>query len=142
VSAAAGLRVAVLAGVMLLTVIGVLAIAAAVDDSDDPRPPEERSVPAPGGGWYETLAAPYRVDTSSRRTVCGFRARRQALGVAHPVLPCGTKVYLAYGDREVLTQVIDRGTGAPGREFEVTTALARELELAGVQPIRWRYAAR
>jgi rare lipoprotein A (peptidoglycan hydrolase) len=141
VSATVGLRLAVLAGVTLLTVVGVLAIAAAAD-SPDTRPSEERSVPAPGGGWYETLAAPYRLDTATKRTVCGHRARPKTMGVAHPVLPCGTKLYLSYDGKEVLTQVIDRGTGAPGREFEVTAALARELQLAGVQPIRWRYAAR
>jgi hypothetical protein len=140
-STTAGLRLVVLAGVTLLTVVGVLAIAAVADDPDTPAS-EERSVPAPGGGWYETLAAPYRLDTAERRTVCGHRARRRTLGVAHPVLPCGTKLYLSYGGKEVLTQVIDRGTGAPGREFELTAALARELQLAGVQPIRWRYAAR
>jgi hypothetical protein len=127
--------------VTLLTVVGVLAIAAAVDEPE-PQAAVERSVPAPGGGWYETLAAPYRLDTTARRTVCGHRARPRTLGVAHPVLPCGTKLYLSYEDKEVLTQVIDRGTGRPGREFELTAALARELELAGVQPIRWRYAAR
>jgi hypothetical protein len=138
---ALGQRLAVLAAVALLTVVGVLAIAELVDRSEA-GPPEERSVPAPGGGWYETLAAPYRLPTNPPRTVCGFRARAGTLGVAHPVLTCGAKIFLSYDGTEVLTQVIDRGTGAPGREFEVTAALARRLELSGVQPIRWRFAAR
>jgi hypothetical protein len=60
--------------------------------------------------------------------------------VAHPVLPCGTKLFLAYGDQEVLTEVVDRGSGAPGRVFDVTQPLARRLGLSGVQTVRWRFA--
>jgi hypothetical protein len=41
----------------------------------------------------------------------------------------------------VLTQVIDRASGVPGREFDVTAALARRIGLRGVQPIRWRFAS-
>jgi hypothetical protein len=141
VSSPVATRLLLLAAVALLTVVGVLAVAA-LADSSEARPQAERSIPAPGGGWYETLAAPYRLDTDSRRTVCGFRARATTLGVAHPVLTCGAKLVLSYEDREVLTQVIDRGTGAPGREFELTAPLARALRLSGVQPIRWRFAAR
>jgi rare lipoprotein A (peptidoglycan hydrolase) len=40
----------------------------------------------------------------------------------------------------VLTQVIDRGPYAPGREFQLTKALADEIDLHGVQPIKWRFA--
>jgi hypothetical protein len=40
----------------------------------------------------------------------------------------------------VLTQVIDHGPFVPGREFELTDALAKELGLVGVQSIRWSYA--
>ena len=140
-NAALAQRLVLLAALALITVVAVLAIAALADDPAA-EPEVERSVPAPDGGWYETIAAPYRLDTRKKRTVCGFRARPQALGVAHPVLPCGAKLYLSFGGKEVLTQVVDRGTGAAGREFELTAALARELDLRGVQPIRWRYAAR
>jgi hypothetical protein len=134
-------RLVVLAAVALLTVVGVLVIAELADNSA-PEPQEERSVPAPGGGWFQSIAAPYRLKTRPKRTVCGFRARPKTLGVAHPVLPCNTKLYLSYGGKEALTQVIDRGTGTPGREFELTAALALELDLRGVQAIRWRYARR
>jgi hypothetical protein len=62
------------------------------------------------------------------------------MGVAHPVLPCDTKLYIAYGERQVLTQVLGPGPRVPGHEFELTRALARRLGLSGTQPVRWRYA--
>jgi rare lipoprotein A (peptidoglycan hydrolase) len=62
------------------------------------------------------------------------------MGVAHPVLPCGAKVYLSYGGRRVLTQVIDRGPNKPGREFGVAKPLADEIGLHGTKPIRWSFA--
>ena len=56
------------------------------------------------------------------------------------MLPCGVKLYVRFQGREVLTQVIDRGRTAPGREFDLTPALARLLGLHGTQPIQWRFA--
>ena len=64
----------------------------------------------------------------------------RTLGVDHPVLPCGAKVFVRYGKKTVLTTVVDRGPLAPGAEFEVTPALAVVLGLSGVQPIRWSFA--
>jgi rare lipoprotein A (peptidoglycan hydrolase) len=63
-----------------------------------------------------------------------------ALGVANPVLPCGVKVYIAFGGRQALTQVIDRGPAVPGREFDVTRALAKRLGLVSTSMIAWRFA--
>ena len=97
-------------------------------------------MPVPGSGWYRALAAPYPAATSRERTSCGQRLWPKTLGVAHPVLPCGVKLYISYGDKLVLTQVVDRGPGAPGRDFDVTRALAARLGLVGTQQIRWRYA--
>jgi hypothetical protein len=56
------------------------------------------------------------------------------------VLPCGAKLWISYGDREVLTQVIDRGPNVPGRDFALTPALAKDLGLHGTQRIHWRFA--
>ena len=134
-------RAVILAAVALLAVVAALAIAAVAggSSSDDGEP---GSVVVPGTSWYRALAAPYRVDRGTRkRTACGQRATGTTLGLAHPVLPCGAKIVVAYGDRRVLTQVIDRSTGIPGREFEVTAGLARLLDLQGVQLVRWRFAA-
>jgi rare lipoprotein A (peptidoglycan hydrolase) len=50
------------------------------------------------------------------------------------------KIYLTYDGRRVLTQVIDRGPSVPGRQFELTEALAHRLGLVGVQRIAWSYA--
>jgi hypothetical protein len=134
-------RTVVLAAVALLAVVAALAIAAVAggSSSDESTP---GSVPVPGTGWYRALAAPYRVDRGKRQeTACGQRATGTTLGLAHPVLPCGAKIVVAYGDHRVLTQVIDRSTGIPGREFELTAGLAHLLDLQGVQLIRWRFAA-
>jgi rare lipoprotein A (peptidoglycan hydrolase) len=132
-------RQLLLAGIALLGLVAALAVAAVAGGSAA-EDGESGSVPAPGGGWYRALAAPYRLDPETERTACGQKATPKTLGVAHPVLPCGAKVVLRYGETQVLTQVIDRGTGVPGREFDLTAELARQIGLAGVQPIRWRFA--
>jgi rare lipoprotein A (peptidoglycan hydrolase) len=135
-----------LVGVLFLGLIALVAVAvglavAHAADSDASAP-EIRSVEVPEGGWYEALAAPYRVDTEAQLTACGQVAQENLPGLAHPVLPCGAKIVLRYAGREVLTQIVDRGTGRPGRELELTTALAAELSLRGVEPVQWRFAAR
>jgi rare lipoprotein A (peptidoglycan hydrolase) len=139
VSPALAEREVALAGVALVALVLALALAALARGAGTPDQGPQ-SVPAPDGGWYRALAAPYRLDARSKRTACGHPATPRTLGVAHPVLPCGAKIMLAYDGQEVLTQVIDRGTGVPGREFDVTAALARHLGLRGVQPIEWRFA--
>ena len=100
-----------------------------------------RGGPGKGGPrpvrWYSALAAPY---TPPARTSCGLRTSRRTLGVAHPVLACGAKLFVSSGTTEVLTQVIDKGSQLPGREFDVTTALANRLGLHGTQRIRWAFA--
>jgi len=87
--------------------------------------------------WYSAVAAPY---TPPARTSCGLRTSSRTLGIAHPVLACGAKLFVSHGATEVLTQVIDRGAQLPGREFDVTTALARRLGLHGTQRVRWAFA--
>lgn len=129
-----------LAAVALLG--GVLAFAAPSWRDDDggatTRTPSQ--VPVPGAGWYEALAAPYPAESRRRRTTCGQQIGPRTLGVAHPVLPCGVKIFISYGETVVLTQVVDRGPAVPGRDFDVTRPLAQRLGLQGTQQIRWRYA--
>jgi rare lipoprotein A len=57
------------------------------------------------------------------------------------VLPCGARIYITYRGKHVLTQVIDRGPYAAGRQFELTDALARQIGLSGVKRIEWSYAS-
>ena len=127
-----GLRAAVLAAV------GLVAIAAAVALSRDSHPTS--GLPAPAGDWYTALAAPYTLSKGRTTSACGVAIDTKAVGVAHPVLPCGVKVYVEYKGKQVLTQVIDRGHTVPGREFDVTQALAKLLHLQGTQTILWRFA--
>lgn len=130
-----------LAAVALVAAVLALAVAALAEDSPG-QPRRPASIAALNAPWYTALAARYRVDTSQPLTRCGQPARATLVGVAHPVLTCGAKVVIRYGDTEILTQVVDRGTGRPGREFELTLPLAARLGLSGTQPIRWRFAAR
>ena len=133
-------RELVLAAIALLAAVAALAVAATHEDTSGP--PLPASVPAPGGGWYTALAASRGQGFGKARTACGHRVGRRSMGVAHPVLPCDTKIYISYGGKEVLTQVLAVGPAAGGREFELTRALARALGLHGTQQIRWRYAGR
>lgn len=96
------------------------------------------SLPPALGPWYTVLAAPYLA--TNAKGACGLVIDSKIVGVAHPVLPCGVKIYIEYGGVNVLTQVIDRGPSAPGREFALTQGLARLLHLEGTQQIKWRFA--
>jgi rare lipoprotein A (peptidoglycan hydrolase) len=133
-------REVALAGVALLAVLIALAFAEGRETEAAPAAATE-GVPVVGAGadWYRALAAPYR-GNGEERTACGQRLNDRTEGVAHPVLPCGAKIVLRFGDATVLTQVIDRGPDAPGREFDVTERLAERLGLSGTQRIEWRFA--
>ena len=56
------------------------------------------------------------------------------------MLPCGAKVILRYGDEQVLTEVIDNALVEPGRQLEVTDALATMLGIEGTVELEWRFA--
>jgi rare lipoprotein A (peptidoglycan hydrolase) len=127
------MRTLALAGVALLAALVSLALAA-------PDRNRGSTLPKPVGTWYRALAEPYSPAAARGRTACGQRIDARLRGVAHPVLPCGARIYISYDGHKVLTQVIDRGPSVPGREFDFTEALARRLGLSGVQLIRWSYA--
>lgn len=126
-----GLRAAWLAGIAVVAVAIALAVSHGGAKSD---------VPAPAGQWYTALAAAYTPTSTAKKGACGVVIGPNTAGVAHPVLPCGAKIYVRFGHREVLTQVVDRGHTVPGHEFDVTQALAKLLGLQGTQTIQWRYA--
>ncbi len=128
-------RLAVLAAIALVGVLGALALSTEPDATGSTLP---QGVPQPAGTWGQALAAPRR--TVVGRTSCGYLLGPTTLGVAHPVLPCDTKIYIVYNDTRVLTQVIDQGPLVAGREFDLTKALAERIGLHGTQPVLWSLA--
>jgi rare lipoprotein A len=121
-----------LAAVALLAAVISLAITNNTRDHDNGLPQPE--------GSYTALAGSSGAAAIGRKTACGEVIHPDTEGVAHPVLPCGARIYVSYGGKHVLTQVIDRGPYVPGRQFDLTQALARRLGLHGVQQIHWSYA--
>ena len=128
-----------LAGITLIFGVAALALARR-DAGGNAKFPDAVPVPATKNGYYTTRAAPYGPTPAHRRTACGEAFTKETQGVAHPVLPCGVKIYIRFHGREVLTEVVDRGPNAPGREFDITKKLADRLDLHGTQTIQWRYA--
>jgi hypothetical protein len=132
VTSSVGARAAALAGVALVAV--AIALAYSVRGND-----EKTDETQAAGAWYAALAAPY-VAPAKRKSACGVVIGAGTAGVAHPVLPCGVKLYVRFHGKTVLTQVIDRGHTVPGRDFDFTPALAKLLRLQGTQRIEWRFA--
>lgn len=128
-----------LAGIMLVASIAALALSRR-DSGSTSNLPGAVAVPGTKNGYYTARAAPYGPTPSRRRTACGKPFLKSTEGVAHPVLPCGVRLYVRFHGREVLTQVVDRGPNVPGRDFDVTKALANRLDLHGTQTIQWRFA--
>src|SRR5262245_66593689 len=122
-----------LAAVALLAGVIALAIVATTRSDSNDLPASYGSYPARAGAGTPA--------SFGRHTACGTVIRPKTEGVAHPVLPCGARIYITYNGKHVLTQVIDRGPSRADREFELTDALGKLLGLTGVQRIRWSYAA-
>ena len=134
-------RTIALAAVALIAGVAALALTGRAADKSDSTGPEQVPV-AGGGGWYTALAGSRGAARDAERTTCARILTGRSLGVTHPVLPCGAKIYISYGGTEVLTEVIDTKLKQPGRQFELTEALAQQLGIEGTQQIRWRFATR
>jgi rare lipoprotein A (peptidoglycan hydrolase) len=128
-----------LAGISLVAAIVALGLARC-DGGDGEELPGAVPVPGTEDGYYSARAAPYGPTASRKRTACGRPFLATTEGVAHPVLPCGVRLYVRFQGREVLTQVVDRGPNVPGRDFDITKRLANRLDLHGTQTIQWRFA--
>ena len=124
-----------LAAIALLAAIVGLAIA-----SGDHGPSSKQKLPERVGDWYHARAAPLSADLEGTTTACGVELGRQTMGLADPVLPCGAKIYVGFGDEDVLTQVIATGPGPAGTRFGLTPALARSLGIERPVTVRWSYA--
>jgi hypothetical protein len=135
VTVSAGRRAAALAAVALVAI----AVALAVERNSQ----HASKLPAPAGNWYTSLAAPYipaAKGAKQKKSACGVAIQPSTIGVGNQDLPCGVKLYIEYRGKQVLTQVIDRGHTVPGREFDLTQALAKLLHVQGTQTIQWRFA--
>jgi hypothetical protein len=127
-----------LAGIALLALVAAVVLVRHARD----EPAAAGGPPPVAAEWRSALAAPYAFRKGAELTACGQHTAAAILGVAHPVLPCGAKVVIRFDGQDVLTQVVDRGAGLPGREFDLTPALAERIGLEGVQKIEWRFAER
>ena len=128
-----------LAAITLVAALAALAITRR-DAGSHNNLPGAVAVPGTENGYYTAKAAPYGPTAAHRRTACGQPFLKSTEGVAHPVLPCGVRLYIRFQGKEVLTQVVDRGPNVPGREFDITKALADRLDLHSTQTIEWRFA--
>jgi rare lipoprotein A (peptidoglycan hydrolase) len=133
VSSAVVQRAVWLAAITLIVGIAALALARRSGGGHE-------NIPAGVGAYYTSRAAPYGPTSSHRRTACGEPFTPKLEGIAHPTLPCGVKIYIRFGGKQVLTEVVDRGPNVPGRDFDVTKGLADRIGLHGTQTIHWRYA--
>jgi len=133
-SAGAQRGIAVAAVLLLAALVG-LAVASRFEDS-----PSGPKLPARVGNWYQARAAPLRADLDGTTTACGVELGSKTMGLADPVLPCGAKIYVGYGDEDVLTQVIATGPGPAGTRFGLTPALAQSLGIERPVTVRWSYA--
>ena len=132
-------RLVVLAAVALLTGTAALAV---VERREAAEPVEAlTSAPAPTG-WNTAFAGSRGPAGDAFRTTCGQVLAAESLGVAHPVLPCGAKLVLRRGGEQLLTEVIDNTLVEPGRQLEVTEALAELLEIDAEDTVEleWRFA--
>ena len=130
-------RLAMLAAVALIAAIAAMAIVA--QRGADESAAALTSAPAPAG-WNIAFAGSRGATGDAQRTTCGQVLAPQSLGVTHPVLPCGAKIILRSGNKQVLTEVIDNTLVEPGRQLEVTEALARKLGIDGTVELQWRFA--
>ena len=126
-------RQAALAGVALLATLGALALGNR-GDSSPPQPPSQEV------RWESAVVGLLPADAYAKTTACGTELDSGTVGVAHPRLPCGVDLVVAFGDKEIRTEVVDRRRVGPGRAFDLTRALADMLGVEGTETIRWRFA--
>lgn len=132
-----GQRLAVLAAVALLGATSALAV---VERRSEPTTAEILAGLRGPIAWTTAFAGSRGPAGDALRTTCGQVLGPESLGVTHAVLPCGTKLVLRHDGKQVLTEVIDNALVEPGRQLEVTEALAELLEIEGTVELEWRFA--
>jgi hypothetical protein len=127
-------RQAALAGVALLATLGALVLG---HKGEMPVPVE----PVSGAiRWEPAVVGVLGPEAYAQKTSCGVALDSGSVGLAHPVLPCGVDIVIAYGDKRIRTEVVARDRVQAGRDFELTKALADQLGVHGTRTIRWRFA--
>jgi hypothetical protein len=128
-----------LAAVALVAALASLALTRGDDSPASTSGPEAAATTSET--WYDATVGTYGPGLYGSTTACGEQLSRTLEGVAHGVLPCGARIVVSFGGREVETVVVDRGPKATGQEFSLTEALAGRLGVTGIQTIRWRFSS-
>jgi hypothetical protein len=131
-------RLVILAAVALLAAVSAAAIAEQ-RATDGGATVSLTSAPAPAS-WNTAFAGSRGPTGDAQRTTCGQVLSPESLGATHPVLPCGARIVIRYNGTQVLTEVIDNHLEEPGRQLEVTDALATMLGTEGTVEVEWRFA--
>lgn len=130
-------RLVVLAAVALLGATSALAIS---ERRSEPTRAEQLAGVRGPVAWQTAFAGSRGPAGDAQRTTCGQVLGPESLGVTHSVLPCGTRLVLRYRGKEALTEVIDNALVEPGRQLEVTEALASLLGIEDTVELEWRFA--
>jgi hypothetical protein len=132
-------RALALAGAALLA--GVVAVAVAQQTRSSARAAGPQPAIGAGAGWTSAVAGVAReFPVQGKRSHCGWLLRPETLGIVHPVLPCGVKLFVEIGGRRIYTEVVDRAAVPSGEDFDLTAALADRVGLAGTRAVRWAFA--
>jgi len=114
--------------------------AAVADPPGRPDPGSTGPTTTDGSGTAETgeaaeegRASWYGRRFAGRRTACGRAFDPKEFTLAHPTLPCGTRVRVTNlsNGRSVEAEVTDRGPFTGGRIADLSRAVARELRFGG-----------
>lgn len=133
-------RLGLLAGIALIAALIALAAVRQFGGEPSPSDPKISAEPAPGGSWSEVRAGVLRETAEGQTTACGVTVGAKTDGVAHPSLPCGARIFIAYENTEVLTRVIERGPYVPGRDLDLAPGLAAKLGIEETTEVRWAFA--
>ena len=92
-------------------------------------------------GMNKATASWYGPGFYGNETACGETLTKQTVGVAHRTVPCGTKVTFFANGNWATAQVIDRGPFVKGVAWDLTSALAEQLEVTYTEKVRAAVAA-
>ena len=123
---------------LLLAAIAALAVLAVLAEARHRE--AQAAAPAPVGSYTARVGA-----TSAAAPApsgCGATLDGRSEGLIEPVLPCGLSVYVTYRRTTVLATVVAHTPVPPGRQFNLTRALAERLSLPLNRSVevRWSYA--